>query len=58
VFSVVRFLTEPDFNKGYLPMKEKRRSHRFFRINKVRAYLLIKSIKHLLKEQERKRNRK
>jgi hypothetical protein len=29
----------------------------FLRINKVRAYLLIKNIKDLLKQQERKRTK-
>ena len=32
----------------------KRKKHRFVRLSKVRAYLLIKSIKRQLKSQERK----
>jgi len=32
----------------------KKKSHRIFRMSKVRAYLLIKSIKKELREQERR----
>jgi len=36
-------------------MEDRKRPRGFIRINKVRAYLLIKNIKSLLKQQERKR---
>jgi len=39
-------------------MEDNKRPRGFLRINKVRAYLLIKNIKGLLKQQERKRKKK
>jgi len=39
-------------------MKDTKKPRGFLRINKVRAYLLIKNIKGLLKQQERKRNKR
>jgi hypothetical protein len=36
-------------------MEDSKKPRGFLRINKVRAYLLIKNIKGLLKKQERKR---
>ena len=36
-------------------MADSKKPRGFLRINKVRAYLLIKNIKGLLKKQERKR---
>jgi len=35
-------------------MEETRKARGFFRANKIRAYLLIKSIKGLLKDQEKR----
>jgi hypothetical protein len=39
-------------------MENTKKQRGFLRINKVRAYLLIKNIKGLLKQQERKRTKK
>lgn len=39
-------------------MADSKKTRGFLRINKVRAYLLIKNIKSLLKQQERKRKNK
>jgi hypothetical protein len=39
-------------------MKDSKKPRGFLRINKVRAHLLIKNIKGLLKQQERKRKNK
>jgi len=39
-------------------MEDSKKPRGFIRINKVRAYLLIKNIKGLLKQQERKRKNK
>ena len=39
-------------------MEDTKKQRGFLRINKVRAYLLIKNIKGLLKQQERKRTKK
>jgi len=39
-------------------MEDNKKPRGFLRINKVRAYLLIKNIKGLLKQQERKRAKK
>jgi hypothetical protein len=39
-------------------MEDRKKPHGFVRINKVRAYLLIKNIKSLFKKQERKRTGK
>jgi len=42
-----------------MPMKEqKKRPYRLVRMSRVRAYLLIKSIKKQLREQERKISRR
>jgi hypothetical protein len=38
-------------------MENTKKQRGFLRINKVRAYLLIKNIKGLLKQQERKRSK-
>ena len=39
-------------------MEDNKKPRGFIRINKVRAYLLVKNIKSLLKKQERRRVKK
>ena len=39
-------------------MEDNKKLRGFIRINKVRAYLLVKNIKSLLKKQERRRAKK